>query len=119
MCMCQPTITHGPDIVIVSDGWAVAPPTGARQLTISAICMWLLAFEAAAARSARVPPHALLAVEVAAACSTRVPPRTLCQRFGPAHDHVGGPICMRLHRTHHHGAVTCGTMELRAAKTAI
>ena len=75
----------------------------------TALCVWLLAVQAAAARSARVPPRAL--------CS-RVPPGALpsslharCQCLGPAHDHA---------RSCASGCAGRGaTMQLPAAKTAM
>ena len=75
----------------------------------TAICMWLLAVEAATASSARVPPRAL--------CS-RVPPGSLpsslhacCRCFGSAHDHA--LLCAS-------GCAGRGaTMQLPAAKTAM
>ena len=32
MCMCLPTITHGHDITIVSNGCAIASPTGCQKV---------------------------------------------------------------------------------------
>ena len=75
----------------------------------TALCVWLLAVQAAAARSARVPPRAL--------CS-RVPlgdlPSSLhahCQCFGSAHDHARSCACGCTGR----GA----TMQLPTAKTVM
>ena len=57
----------------------------------TALCVWLLAVQAAAARSARVPPRALY---------SRVPPGALpsslharCQCLGPAYDHKCSCAC--------------------------
>ncbi len=80
---------------------ALVPPrallvfgAGARSRTFvckrlrraTALCVWLLAVQAAAVRSTRIPPRAL--------CS-RVPPgalpsslHTRCQCFGPVHEHA-------------------------------
>ena len=57
----------------------------------------------------------LLAIEATTERSARIPECVLCQRLGPVHNHVGCPICMWLSRARHHDAVTCITMELRAA----
>ena len=66
----------------------------------TAICIyiWLLAVEATAERSARVPPRALY---------QRLGVRTITS--GP-HMHAVAPHALPC------DAVTCGTMELRAAK---
>ena len=66
----------------------------------TALCVWLLAVQAAAARSARVPSGAL--------------PSSLhahCQCLGPAHDHARSCACVCVGR----GAA----MQLPAAKTAM
>ena len=75
----------------------------------TALCVWLLAVQAAVACSARVPPRTL--------CS-HVPPGALpsslharCQCLGPAHDHASSCAC----GCAGHGA----TMQLPIAKTAM
>ena len=75
----------------------------------TALCVWLLVVQAAAARSARVPPRTL--------CS-RVPPGALllsldarCQCLGPAHDHA---------RSCASSCAGCdATMQLPTAKTTM
>ena len=84
----------------------------------TALCVWLLAVQAAAARSARVPPHAFCSCVPPHALCSRIPlgalPSSLharCQCLGPAHDHARSCASDCAGR----GA----TMQLPAAKTAM
>ena len=82
-CTCLPTITHGQDITILSDGCTVAPPTGCQKVDHVVARCWaarhaLLIVEAAAACSARIRPRMLLAIEAVAARSALASLRSLC-----------------------------------------
>ena len=84
----------------------------------TALCVWLLAVQAAAARSARVPPPRALLMSCRRTLCFRVPLGALssslhvpCQCFGLTHDHACSCASGCTGRS--------ATMQLPAAKTAM
>ena len=75
----------------------------------TALCVWLLVVQAAAARSARIPPCALCSCVPPGALP--LSPHARCECLVPAHDHARSCACCCAGR----GA----TMKLPAAKTAM
>ena len=69
----------------------------------TALCVWLLAVQAVAARSARVPPPRAL-LSRPSGCSALIPPCTLPVFGAGARSHTF--VCMRLRRVRRDNAVT-------------